>query len=210
MLTTARTLMSRWLYNVEAIRIYYESSSAVSPPSGETSSPPGIKWWKPEGYNDESLKDKPGFEIGDFIRQGRRMQSSRPTAATMEIVVDPRDIEHRDINPYNAIAKEVIVRSKGWCPTQWYATAVLSLSMVWSQILMATMISYNTPTMGLGCWTAGHLTYGALSSVSWIVQMFTKKPRLYVRIACHVVNALALCFLITIVILVVRTHSPYY
>jgi hypothetical protein len=131
------------------------------------------------------------------------MQYCGLVAAVLE-ESNPPNINDHDMKSYNALANKVIARLGQRRPKQWYAISTLSFLMVWSQILMASMISYNTPTVGLGCWTSGNLIYGILSSVSWVVQLCVKKPGEHVRAACHVFNFLALSFLITFVILVVR------
>lgn len=68
---------------------------------------------------------------------------------------------------------------------------------------MAFMVAYNTPTVGLGCWSGGYLLYGMLSSISWVIQLFSKRLGRWVRLFCHLANAVALCWLIGFMILVV-------
>jgi hypothetical protein len=171
-MTNSSTLMSRWLYNVEAIRTHFhvQPRSIIPPHTNQAPLIQTIDWWKPGGEDDDSLGNWSRFIIGDFIGQGRRMQYCGLVAAVLESM-DSFKIKDRDITSYSKLANNVVGRLEETRPTQWYVTSALSFFMVWSQILMASMISYNTPSVGLGCWTGGHLVYGALSSVSWVVQI---------------------------------------
>jgi hypothetical protein len=44
---------------------------------------------------------------------------------------------------------------------------------VWVQIGMAGIISYHTPTVGLGCRSLGFFIYGGLTTVTWVMAFFT-------------------------------------
>lgn len=186
--------MSRWLYNVHAIRANYHPELEASGQAQD------IQWWTAWPSED---KDTFPCRVGDYVGQGRKMQFCGLVAAVLK-KADSTAFDST-IKSYEKAAGEVVKQLNGSRPVGWFATSVLSLSVVWTQILMAVLISYNTPTEGIGCWSGGELVYGALTSISWIVSMFAKKPRPSVQFACHIANALALSWLVTFVILVVST-----
>jgi len=194
--------MSRWLHNVNAVQAHFHSSDTsirLQP----------IQWW---GTN-QSRRSRTtrfgktsAFHIGEFIGQGRRMQYCGLVPAVLE-KAEQFDFGGR-MKPYNNCATAVIERFSGRRPLRWYGTAAVSLFLVWSQVLMAFMLAYNTPTVGIGCWSGGYFLYGVFSSVSWVVQLSSKRPGRWTRLFCHLANAVSLCWLIAFSMLVVCLCSP--
>ncbi|KAF2112515.1 hypothetical protein BDV96DRAFT_648772 [Lophiotrema nucula] len=136
----------------------------------------------------------PAFRVGEFIGQGRRMQYSGLASAVLENI-DSSHFGHHLVSCDSATSA-IVRRLNGRRPAAWFVTACVSLFLVFSQLAMAFMLAYNTPSVGLGCWSGGYVVYAFLSSISWIVQLFCKRPGRWTRFLCHTSNGLAFCFLI--------------
>jgi hypothetical protein len=115
-----------------------------------------------------------------------------------------------DLDCY-ACAERVYKRlQKARRPISWYITALVSQFLVWIEVGMAFMLTYNTPTIGIGCWSGSIALFGILSTISWLVQFF--KVSRYSIIFCHFINFLSLSWLIITIMLIVsllcnRIHS---
>ncbi|KAF2668945.1 hypothetical protein BT63DRAFT_246313 [Microthyrium microscopicum] len=211
-------LMSRWLYNVNAVRDWKISESIDAR---------DIKWWgqpthEPEDSDQDgsqgqrASEDSPQsetmddrYELGPFIGQGRQMGFCGLSYALMEELHIMRASFGKSQNKfelYDGCARGVERRLARKPPTSWYITAVTSLSIVWTSILMALLLAYNTPTIGIGCWSGSFLLYGILSTVSWLIQMTRWEGRVSSRI-CNTANFISLGWLITIVFIMVTGAS---
>jgi hypothetical protein len=203
--------MSRWLYNVNAVKTHFHGpqNSDIPPDSEGISGQQDIHWWGANTLNrneTNKLEEGSSFRVGEFVGQGRRIQYCGSVSAILE-KAGQHNFGH-DMNFYNSCATNVIERLRGPRPFHWYTTSAVAFFLVWSQVLMAFMIAYNTPTVGLGCWSGGYLLYGILSSVSWVLHLFSKSPGHWIQSGCQLANAIALCWLITFTILVVRLIFP--
>jgi hypothetical protein len=108
------------------------------------------------------------------------------------------------------IAAEALVNIQKHRPTPWQILAVTSLAIVWLEIGMAIMISYNTPTVGLACRSGSYILYGILSSLTWFVQLLPwfKRPGLKRKALCQALNLLAVLALMMIIFAAVSFHHP--
>ncbi|KAK4096920.1 hypothetical protein N658DRAFT_562121 [Parathielavia hyrcaniae] len=88
-------------------------------------------------------------------------------------------------------------------PMPWWIIAFTSLAIVWLQIGMAVMISYNTPTVGIACGSGSYLIYGSLSSLSWFCQLLPpfKRPGVMRKALCHTFNPFSVISLMLIILL---------
>ena len=145
------------------------------------------------------------FRIGRFIGQGRQMQYCGLSRALIEEttpdkLVNSTDDKHEQ--SYNACAARVMNRLDRNPPGGWYFTAFVALFLVWIEIGMAIMLAYNTPTIGLGCWSGSFLLYGFLSTASWFLQLFNSRCSLVRRVSIAV-NLLAFCWLVIVTFFIV-------
>ena len=187
--------MSRWLYNTRAIWNARDGAK--------------VKWWR-SGQDTQSPEATFPLCVGDFIGQGRQIQYCGILPAVLEVVCSDcgnqqssyfRFTETKKV--YKNCASLVLSNLSGIRPISWYATAVVSLLLVWTHLLMAFVAAYTTPTVGLGCWSGSFLVYGILSSISWVVHLGSKRPGKLLRGFCHFSNFAALTFLFIFVVLVV-------
>jgi hypothetical protein len=111
--------------------------------------------------------------------------------------------------PYNDGGQEVLDYLLAYPPISWYWIAMIGLLVVWTSITMALLLAYNTPTIGLGCWSGSFLLFGALSSVTWMLQFIRpQRPPEMVRKICTFINLISLGWLITVVFLMVSPEFP--
>jgi hypothetical protein len=152
-----RELLSRWLYNVNAVKTWNDDPRPRRP----------LCWWIPHstriasvGEMQSSYTNGPvenSFQLGPFIGQGRQLQS----CCLSSILMDQGDILYSEWRgspakydtsaPYDNRGKEVLKRFSARPPNSWYKIAFISLLIVWTSITTALLLAYNTPTIGLGC-----------------------------------------------------------
>ncbi|KAL5601539.1 hypothetical protein FOBRF1_009072 [Fusarium oxysporum] len=176
-----RELISRWLYNVEAVKTW--ASEPVNDPNN-------IEWWQDNTEIPQALK------IDVFIGQGRKIQFCGLPHALLEAsaTVD----FHTETN-LSGCAERAANRLKGWKPKAWYVVAVLSFLLVWCAIMSAFVVSFTAPTIGLGCRSLTYLLFGAFSSVSWVIQ-FSKRPPQWALWVSYISNTLAILTLLVVIV----------
>ncbi|CCC14319.1 unnamed protein product [Sordaria macrospora k-hell] len=196
---TNRVLIQRWLWNVEAVKLWEEAKRKGQLPNPEAQ----IDWWNPakqrrrsqqERFSNirqpnETIRVASTFRIGDFIGQGRKMGYHGLTSSVLSSVYDDRG--NRNSIPAIAASTTRHLSSTFHRPFAWWLCALISLSLVWLEINMALLVSYMTPTVGLSCRSGAYLCYGVLTTITWFVSCFFKNPNQAVRIFCHFFNALA-------------------
>ncbi|KAK0704643.1 hypothetical protein B0H67DRAFT_497363 [Lasiosphaeris hirsuta] len=211
-----RVLMERWLWNIEAVRLW-ETAAGVEVVQGDGTTVverPGedkIDWWDPAKQHRREDSEREGFrrgpsdisvvsclELGEFVGQGRKMGYYGLTADLLDSVYRA---DGRRLNSIADIAKSTNSRleSSFKRPASWWFIAVASITTVWLEILMAFLVSYQTPTVGLSCRSGSYLAYGVLASVSWIISCVHKSPGFWTRAVCYFFNALAVLVLLTII-----------
>jgi hypothetical protein len=205
-----RELLSRWLYNVNVVKSWNDDHKPRRP----------LRWWMPPSTRNASFGgmqpsyvngpvDNP-FQLGPFIGQGRRLQACCLSSVLMDVGdrltlgSRGRPAEYNTSAPYDKGAREVLERLSARPPTSWYKIAFISLLMVWTSITMALLLAYNTPTIGLGCWSGSFLVFGILSSLTWMLQ-FIRPQRPVGKIVkiCTFFNLVSIVWLITVVFLMV-------
>jgi hypothetical protein len=209
-----RELLSRWLYNVNVVKSWNDDHRPRRP----------LRWWIPPstrsalfgGMQSSSANgtvDNP-FQLGPFIGQGRKLQACCLSSVLMD-VGDRLNLGHRgnpaEYNtsvPYDNGAQEVLKRLLASPPTSWYKIAFISLLMVWTSITMALLLAYNTPTIGLGCWSGSFLVFGILSSSTWMLQFIRpQRPVGVIVKICTFFNLVSMGWLITVVFLMVSPEA---
>jgi hypothetical protein len=92
-------------------------------------------------------------------------------------------------------------------PISWFVTAVVCLTIVLCDAMMAFMADFITPPVGLGCWSFTVMMYAVMSSISWVVQ-FWKHPPTWLKAISHFFNICAILCLVGITTAVLC--SPFY
>jgi hypothetical protein len=115
-----------------------------------------------------------------------------------------RPMAYKTCVPYNSAAREVRNRLLKRPPNSWYKIALISIVLVWASITMALLLAYNTPTIGLGCWSGSFLVLGVLSSVTWVLQFIRpQRPIRWIVNICTLFNLMSMAWLVTVVFLMV-------
>ena len=154
------------------------------------------RWW-----NADSPKT---FRDGKFVGQGRTMHYSRLVHAVMTATRgEEGDRFRNDIGAYDDCGANAADHFAGPKPFPWYATATAALLLVWSEIMMAVMFAFMTPTVGPGYWSGSCFLYGALSSIAWFVQ-FPKKQPGWLKATAYVFNGVAFIWLVAAIVMQVR------
>lgn len=193
-LTKRRTLLARWLYNVDAV-------ITATKKADNKKNMPLPKWWTSQVPRNEMA----AFRVGEFIGQGRTAQCSYLCDATIR-GHNTCDLGG-ELAEYEACASMVVDHLNGRRPRSWFITAIVSLAIVWVEVMMAFLIAFFTPTFGLGCWSGCCLLYGVLSSLTWWYQLVCKAPGQKGRMVCNMFNFVAFIWLIFLTTLVVRNVS---
>jgi hypothetical protein len=163
-------------------------------------------WWqhsKEEEYRNSTRQNQgraqlPGFDdyISEFVGQGREIGYNGLAYAVLVSVYDTSN-DKRQIQQINDIVNQTHKRLNGRCPGSWWILSLISLAIVWLEIVMAFMTSYNVPTVGLGCRSISYLIYGGLSTLPWIIHLLPwfKHPGAKRKGACYLICLLStLCF----------------
>jgi len=190
--------MQRWLYNVRAVMFHRD---------GATTS---IQWWGRHSKEPPPPPPAPiaitNITLGRFIGQGRTTQYaglSHAVMAEIPITGHPDYPKH-----YAEFAQRVHDRlGRRGRPLSWFVTALLSEVVVITEVMLAFMLSFNTPSVGLGCWSASFGVYAILSSLCWVLVMCFRMPGRVVTGLCYAFNTLALGWLVTVTVLVVSDYS---
>jgi hypothetical protein len=145
------------------------------------------------------------FFVGEFIGQGRQLVYCGLTFTTINTVQKLKKPLGNDPEQYKILADRLVVSlgPRGRRPGSWYATAIVSLLLVWTSVMTSFLIAFVTPTYGFGCWSACILVYGILSSFTWVYHFFKKDPGTVGRYICHAFNTAALVWIIFTTALIV-------
>ncbi len=186
-LCASRMFISRWMWNVRAVREWEEARDAHQ--SGRIILPEDPNWWSSsEERAALSINASPQIQHGqvqdnprhaysdfnewvpsDFIGQGRQI-GYNGLAYTVVARVARANETHP--NQLDAIVKETVAHLDDKPPTSWWVLFLAALALVWWDIGMAIMISFNIPTVGIGCRLGSYIIYGLLSTMPWFLQAF--------------------------------------
>jgi hypothetical protein len=206
--------MSRWLFTVDAIWEWSEPSDKqpqLAPQQIQPASQPqattqdqqrqetlNISWWSP------TTGDLGCFKVGDFIGQGRRMEYCGLTEAVLTCtnseILEPFVDWTRDTP--RELTEKISTRLDRRQPISWFLTALVCLTIVLTDAMMAFLSDFITPPVGLGCWSFSVMMYAVASSVSWFSQ-FWKHPPTWLRAISHFFNSFAILSLVGIITAVV-------
>ncbi|KAK0653105.1 hypothetical protein B0T16DRAFT_324002 [Cercophora newfieldiana] len=184
-----RELMGRWLYNVRAVMQWRDRKTRT------------VNWWPGPAAPDPATTETT-LHIGRFIGQGRSMQYAGLSYAVMNAIrTTTRRPVRRYPERYVTIANEVHDELQSR-PTSWFITAFISLALVMLEVMLAFTLAFNTPTVGLGCWSGSFAIYAVLSSLSWGMSLAFMKPNRLQTGLCYAFNAVAFGWLVTVTILI--------
>ena len=203
----AKILLRRWLWNANAIRSWEEDQPHPAP--GQ----PPIWWsWQPHPPMDPT-----GERICEFVGQGRRIGYSGLTnAVVMEyrrkrVELLRAQFQGQGIDLWQDMGSGVRMRLN-FPPKRWHFIRSIAMVVVWLHVFMAFIISYRTPTVGVGCRTGFYLLYGILSSITWIVEALPigHYPTPRIKLCCYVANTAACLVLGFAVFAQVRIEASTY
>ncbi|KAM7217637.1 hypothetical protein V8F06_007021 [Rhypophila decipiens] len=188
-----RDFCHRWLWNVRAVR-EWERGMEKDPRREDLAEP---YWWtkarEKEWYatrRQEQLgcdaRRQCHHELGTFIGQGRKMgyynlalsvvdavRKSKGKDSESELASWASDQEaNAAAGYYSTLVDKTRDNLNTRPPLAWRLLALAALAMVWWELGMALMISYNIPTVGIGCRSGSYLVYGGLSTVPWLAYVY--------------------------------------
>lgn len=182
------------MWNVEAVRQWVDSQNPPDHPN----------WWSQRG--EEASWNQHGTQqasfdryVSHFIGQGRRIGYNGLAYAVLISIYDNSG-DSRLMQKLSTIVDQTTMHLNGPRPRSWWVISLVSLALVWLQIGMALMISYNIPTVGIGCRSASYLIYGVLSSLPWLIHLLPlfDDPGTKRKMLCHFLcflSTLTLCFI---------------
>jgi len=161
----------------------------------------GVQWWHPRTNRQNR------FHVGEFIGQGRKIECCGLPHAVLsatETMRFPDEIE----GGLQGCVERVASKLKGGKPAAWYVASGLSFLLVWCAIMTAFAVSFNPPTVVLGCRSLTYLLFGGLSSVTWVIQL-SKRPRRWLLWVSGTFNTLAILALLTVIVFQVPSLPPF-
>lgn len=182
--TRCRVLIERWMFNIDVL---FEHGVEA-----------WVPWRAPDGTHDGD--DTDDFEIGDFMGQGRTLRYCGVTDTVLDKIANRGKapinlLAFADMADFQRFQKSLTTR-----PTGWYVIWIISQFVVSTSFGMAFMVSFNTPTVGLGCRSLMYVIWYALTLPSWILLGIQQEPWVSIRKAMMVPNALAVVMIAGIMI----------
>ncbi|KIW74647.1 hypothetical protein Z517_11417 [Fonsecaea pedrosoi CBS 271.37] len=217
-------LIERWLYNVEQVveaqrrqgLIRDAANAATQPPQAEGSgaAQPPLPGQNGEAQHGEAQQEaeanelvlwsralelrQPGvrrrYGIGHFVGQGRYLRyCGVANAALMQYEHAGDDLDSLNLDDPAGFEAELTKR-----PYSWFIIWVCSEVIVGVSFGMAFMVSFNTPTIGLGCRSGLYSIWYILSSLSWLVLLAIQEPWRWLQLLMLLPNLLAVLSLFVI------------
>ena len=180
--TRCKVLIERWLYNIDGLFAMDLRSPQPRLPRHE--------WARGEQTDT--------FSVGGFVGQGRRMRYCAVTDTVLDMIGNKTSTEMPLPGPDQATILQTNLPKRS---PAWYGVWVLSGLIVTLAFGMAFLVSYKTPTVGLGCRSLAYMVWYLTSSISWVLLFFCQEPHRVVRYISQVANALAAVFLWAIMLL---------
>ncbi|OAL38729.1 hypothetical protein AYO20_01935 [Fonsecaea nubica] len=173
-----RELIERWLYNVEQV-VQAEADDLVL-------------------WNRALELQQPGllrpYDIGHFVGQGCYLRyCGVANAALMQLERAGGDLNILNLDDLAGFEAELTKR-----PYSWFIIWACSEVIVGVSFGMAFMVSFNTPTIGLGCRSGLYLIWYILSSLSWLVLLAIQEPWRWLQLLMLLPNLLAVLSLFVI------------
>ncbi|KAK7957748.1 hypothetical protein PG988_012596 [Apiospora saccharicola] len=199
--TRCRELIERWLYNID--REFVTDDVQLSANASH---------WRGRNWHLKADEDnKEAFSIGDFLGQGRRLRYCGVTDTVLGYITNPetadkyldnllddppqQNVGNKSISVHKRFQQDLIAR-----PWRWYATWLVAQAIVSTGSSMGFMVSFNTPTVGLGCRSLSYLVWWCCTIPSWVLLGLQQEPHPWIRRAMVIPNFLAVGGLFVIMI----------
>ncbi|KAK5076407.1 hypothetical protein LTR51_002089 [Lithohypha guttulata] len=139
------------------------------------------------------------FCVGDFVGQGRRMRYCAVADTVLDLILHRKIPRLNDLpGDFEAYHFREALPNR---PQEWYLVWLVSQFLVGAGYATAFVVSFKTPTIGLGCRTLSYTTWYLLSFFSWLFLGIWQEPPKYVRVFAWIPNALATLALFSIMLL---------
>ncbi|KAJ7198831.1 hypothetical protein GGX14DRAFT_373797 [Mycena pura] len=118
--------------------------------------------YKSEG--EQPVDSSATWERGDRnsrVRPGNRRGSLPQVAAYVMPVVKPLAFELLDTHRRSRWGPDIVSR--------FLLASLLAVGLTWGTVGAAIVVSYFTPTEGIGCRTGAYILYGIISTVVWVM-----------------------------------------
>ncbi|KAK7926575.1 hypothetical protein PG985_003573 [Apiospora marii] len=187
--TRCGDLIERWLFNIDQLFVPLPQPRENTPPH-----------WRARRGNTQNANadDTEEFSIGEFLGQGRRLRYCGVTDTVLSYIAHP-DRAHMPLpnlfrNPgtkpmltHQDFQRDLVSR-----PWKWYFIWGVAQVIVSMGFTMAFMVSFNTPTVGLGCRSLSYLVWWCCTVPSWVLLGLQQEPRPWIRHLLVVPNLLAI------------------
>lgn len=189
--TRCSDLIERWLFNVD--RLFGQQPQPL--PNHWR----GRRTGDPQRIDADDVED---FHIGEFLGQGRRLRYCGVADTVLSRISNPKravlDLPDLQSDPaeHDTFRRNLVTRPWGWVGTWLAAQAIVSIGFT-----MAFMVSFNTPTVGLGCRSLAYLVWWVCTPPSWVVLGIWQEPGRRIRGAMFAPNFLAVAALLAIMML---------
>ncbi|KAK4984754.1 hypothetical protein LTR66_008388 [Elasticomyces elasticus] len=185
--TRAGVLIERWLYDVNhVLRSRHAGMQCADGMTYATRWRPGL------GQLD--------LVIGSFVGQGRRLRYCGIANAILEITENVKFHEDDDIlKQYHSRVvnlRGILVRR----PLSWWTIWLAAEFMVSMAAWMAFMVSFRTPTVGLGCRSLMAMLWWIFSTLPWILQAFLQEPPRWTLWITIPLNTMSVIFLFMVML----------
>lgn len=221
-----RKLITRWLWNADAIHQWEQQQGlqAVEVPSLP-------EWWSQRREDEDKRQNKLAQQaqhngtggaqsktyqrrrfdgyISQFSGQGREIGYNGLTYSVLLNVYEA-DEGSRPMQSIQSMIRDVRKSLQNHRAGSWWVLSLVSLALVWLDIGMAIMISYNTPTVGLGCRSGSFILYGCLSTLTWLLHLLPwfRQPGRWSKALCHIICLLSTLSLGFVIFAAVRRSFP--
>ncbi|KAK5090181.1 hypothetical protein LTR05_000351 [Lithohypha guttulata] len=117
------------------------------------------------------------FYVGDFVGQGRRMRYCAVADTVLDLKLDRKTPRSIDLpGDSEAVHFREALPNR---PQEWYLVWLVSQFLVGAGYATAFVVSFKTPTIGLGCRTLSYTTWYLLSFFSWLFLGIWQEPPKY-------------------------------
>ncbi|KAG9244386.1 hypothetical protein BJ878DRAFT_506442 [Calycina marina] len=171
--TRCRVLIDRWLYQCEQISNCPQGSEPA--------------WWEPPNRQMNLPGSDMDMTVGDYIGQGRRLRYCGVTNALLEIVEkyapsdSGRASRSQRFQDYQRAMTLEFTRTLTRRPASWWIICGVAHLFVIQQNFLAFVVSFQTPTIGLGCRSALFLGYFLVSLITSSIQLCFQEPPPWTR-----------------------------
>jgi len=168
--TRCQELIERWLYNIDKVveRQLREQNVRTAPQPPTT--PSSLQPWNPMADMWNPAANKRPFGIGVFVGQGRYLRYCGVANTVLKRYSDSNGMP-QNIQLNGSIENSLTTRPGSWWIIWGFGQAIVATSFG-----MAFMVSFNTPTIGLGCRSLLYMIWYLLTWVSWMTLGIKQEP----------------------------------